>query len=288
MSRWFRHYAGMCADPKFGGIARRAKVGRDRVVFVFCCILEGASERNNGGSYEWDADAVADLLNCETDEIERVHAELAASGIVDAGRITSWSKRQFESDKDATAAERQRRFRDKSKAVTPVTDASRVTNAPHSTETDTDTEEAATAASSAGAVEKLDEKEVERRCVQATDWLSTSGISAIVDLIAEGYSLDDRILPMLRTIAGELRERGQPPPRVWAFAMKAIRDPTRKPVEAAKPVEMAWVPVGSPAWKALAGVKRESYLRSMLKPGPGGEGIYWSAKDLPPAQGAAA
>lgn len=140
MSRWFRHYAGMCADPKFGGIARRAKVGRDRVVFVFSCILESASERNNGGSYEWDADAVADLLNCETDEIQRVHAELEASGLVEAGHISSWAKRQFESDKDATAAERQRRFRDKSKAVTPVTDVSRVTNAPHSTETDTDTE----------------------------------------------------------------------------------------------------------------------------------------------------
>tara|TARA_R110000868_G_scaffold395162_1_gene666723 strand:+ start:43 stop:561 length:519 start_codon:yes stop_codon:yes gene_type:complete len=92
MGRWFRHYAGMCADPKFGGVARRAKVGRDRVVFVFAFILESASERNNGGSYDWDADAIADLLNCETDEITRVHGELEASGIVGEGRIASWAR----------------------------------------------------------------------------------------------------------------------------------------------------------------------------------------------------
>jgi len=146
MSRWFRHYAGMCADPKFGGVARRAKVGRDRVVFVFAFILESASERNSGGAYDWDADAIADLLNCETDEIARVHGELEASGIVEDRRIINWSKRQYESDKDPTAADRQRRFRErqalenqtKTVTVTPVTDSSRVTNAPHSTETDTE------------------------------------------------------------------------------------------------------------------------------------------------------
>ena len=141
--------------------------------------------------------------------------------------------------------------------------------------------EAATADSSAAAGEKIDEKEVERRCVQATGWQSTQGISAITDLMVEGHSLDDRILPMLRAIAGELRERGRDPPRVWAFVLKTIRDPTRQPVAAEKPVETVWIPDGSPAWRSLCGVKRESYLRTMLKPGPGGEGIYWPAADLP-------
>jgi hypothetical protein len=138
MSRWFRHYAGMCSDPKFGGIARRAKVGRDRAVFVFAFILESASEKNEGGAFDWDADAVADLLNCPTEEIEAVYRELTLAGMVVEGVVGNWAKRQFESDKDATAAERQRRFRNKSKTVTPVTDVSRVTNAPQSTETDTE------------------------------------------------------------------------------------------------------------------------------------------------------
>jgi len=138
MSRWFRHYTGMCSDPKFGGIARRAKVGRDRAVFVFAFILESASEKNDGGAFDWDADSVADLLNCQTEEIEAVYSELTAAGMVADGIVGNWAKRQFESDKDATAAERQRRFRNKAKAVTPVTDVSRVTNAPQSTDTDTE------------------------------------------------------------------------------------------------------------------------------------------------------
>jgi hypothetical protein len=149
-------------------------------------------------------------------------------------------------------------------------------------------EESATAASSsAAAVEKVDEKEVERRCVQATGWQSTQGISAIVDLMGEGHSLEGRILPMLRTIAGELRNQGREPPRVWAFAMKAIRDPSRRPDSADNPVEMVWVPLGSPAWRALAARRKESYLKTMLRPGPGGEGISWPVSDLP-KMGAAA
>jgi hypothetical protein len=147
--------------------------------------------------------------------------------------------------------------------------------------------EAATAASCAGAGEKASPEEIERRCVQATGWERTTGFSAILDLIAEGHDLDERILPMLRSIAADLRERGQPAPRVWAFAMKAIRDPTRRPAAPEKLVETVWVPVGSPTWKALTGKKRESYLREMLKPGPGGEGIYWPAADLPRAEAAA-
>lgn len=158
MNRWFRHYVGLCADPKFGGVARRAKVARDRVVFVFCFLLESATERNDGGAYDWDADAVADLLNCETAEIDRVYAELQASGMLSEDRIAKWSSRQYEGDKDPTNAERQRRHRQRqaqaaaAPAVTEagVTGVTGVTNAPQRTDTDTDTEiEAASAASRA-------------------------------------------------------------------------------------------------------------------------------------------
>jgi hypothetical protein len=92
VSRWFRHYAGMCSDPKFGGIARRAKVGRDRAVFVFAYILECASEANAGGAFAWDADAVADILNCETAEITAVFSEIEAAGLIAGGVVTSWAK----------------------------------------------------------------------------------------------------------------------------------------------------------------------------------------------------
>jgi hypothetical protein len=137
VSRWFRHYAGMCSDPKFGGIARRAKVGRDRAVFVFAYILECASEANSGGAFAWDADAVADILNCETAEITAVYSEIEAAGLVADGMVTSWAKRQFESDKDPTNADRQRKYRARNGRVTGE---SRPDNAAHSTETETEEE----------------------------------------------------------------------------------------------------------------------------------------------------
>jgi len=138
MSRWFRHYVGMCSDPKFGGIARRAKVPRDRVVFVFAFILEGAAEQNDGGVFQWDADAVADLLNCDTVEIERVYAELTAAFLIGNGSVMKWASRQYE---DKTNAERQARYKEKKRAGNAsVTEENCVSNAPHRTETDTDTE----------------------------------------------------------------------------------------------------------------------------------------------------
>jgi uncharacterized protein YdaU (DUF1376 family) len=145
---------------------------------------------------------------------------------------------------------------------------------------------AATAASSADAA-KFDLKEVERRCVQATGWHSTDGFSAIEDLITEGHDLEDRILPMLRTIAGELKNRGKPAPDRWAFALKTIRDPSRRPMAEDKPVDMVWITEGSQGWKDLVqfGGKRESLLRMMLRTDGGGkEGLWWAVSHLPSAQ----
>lgn len=149
MSRWFRHYAGMCSDPKFGGIARRAKVSRDRAVFVFAFILETAAERNASGAYDWDADSVADLLNCETDEIERVYRELIAAGMIESECVSKWSTRQHESDKDATNAERQARYKARRKANgnggnAPVTGGGNESNAPVETDTETEKKETTT------------------------------------------------------------------------------------------------------------------------------------------------
>jgi hypothetical protein len=147
-------------------------------------------------------------------------------------------------------------------------------------------EEAATAASSAGAA-KIDLKEVERRCVQATGWQATQGFSAIEDLIAEGHDLDERILPMLRTIASELKNRGKPAPDRWAFALKTVRDPSRRPMAEDKPVEMVWITEDSDGWKDLVqfGGKRESLLRVMLRTdGSGKQGLWWAVSQLPKKQ----
>ena len=110
MSRWFRHYAGLTADPKFGGIARRGKTTKERVVFVWCCLLESAAEVNDGGRFGIDADSIADLLSCDTADVEAIIAQMRASGLVDGDKLVKWADRQFESD---TSASRTRRYREK-------------------------------------------------------------------------------------------------------------------------------------------------------------------------------
>jgi len=114
MSRWFRHYAGMMSDPKFGGVARRCsnvagtqKVSRADVLFVWGCILESAAERNSA-EFDWDADAIGDLLCCDTQLVQRIHDELEQSGLIEKGRICKWSARQFTSD---NSTERSRKHR---------------------------------------------------------------------------------------------------------------------------------------------------------------------------------
>jgi hypothetical protein len=137
--------------------------------------------------------------------------------------------------------------------------------------------EEAIASSSAEA--KLSISEMVRRLEQATDWLGLPGEGVLSQLVAEGHSFEDRILPLARDEA----ERRHEPPKSWTYLAAVVRDATRRPTASAKLVETVWVPQGSDAWKALvAGGKRESWLRTMLKPdGKGGEGIWFASDQIP-------
>lgn len=107
---WFRHYVGMATDPKFGGIARRAKETRERVVFIWSCILESASHLNENGKFLIDIDVMADLLHCENDSIETILIQLESCGLTENGAVTKWHSRQYLSD---NSTERSRRHRTK-------------------------------------------------------------------------------------------------------------------------------------------------------------------------------
>ncbi|MET0531381.1 MAG: hypothetical protein ABW003_24120 [Microvirga sp.] len=137
MSRWFRHYAGLTTDPKFGGVARRAKATRERVVFVWCCLLESAAEVNEGGRFSIDADSIADVLSCDTAEVQTILDQMEATGLVAGSTIGKWADRQFESD---TSASRTRRYREKKRrGDEPVTSRDGGVTPPE-TESETDTE----------------------------------------------------------------------------------------------------------------------------------------------------
>lgn len=125
---------------------------------------------------------------------------------------------------------------------------------------------------------EIDEKEIERRCEEATGWRALRNIAAITNLALAGVSLEDRILPICRMVSAERRETGQGPPRSWAHVAMAIMDESRVVKPCARPVATVFIIEGSPEWEALCAVKKPSLLRAMLN---GKNGIYWPAADMP-------
>lgn len=111
MSRWFRHYAGMCRDDKLVSAALRSKQTVERVVWVWSAILESAAELNDEGRYAVDAEELAWFLRCKTPPIAAVFDALEATGRIGDGRVCSWSKRQYKVDSSADRVKRYRSAR---------------------------------------------------------------------------------------------------------------------------------------------------------------------------------
>jgi hypothetical protein len=150
MSRWFRHYAGMCRDEKLVRVALKAKQPVERVMWIYAAILESAAEIDDGGRYDMDAEEAAYFLRCDERDIHSVLSALQDLGRLREGVVGKWGERQFKSD---TSTERQRAYRDRKRASqigaddsnnerdgdAAVTSPSRHGDAPE-TETETETD----------------------------------------------------------------------------------------------------------------------------------------------------
>jgi hypothetical protein len=144
MSRWFRHYAGLSRDDKLVRAAVKARQPVERAVWVYGAILESAAEVNDGGRYDFDVDEAAYFLRCEPGDLSSIVDALCDLGRLDAGKVTKWGDRQFESD---GSKERQQRYRDRQKAsrerngdVTPPSRDGEVTPQEAETETQSETD----------------------------------------------------------------------------------------------------------------------------------------------------
>lgn len=173
-------------------------------------------------------------------------------------------------------------------AKRPQSDGKADAKPPHSVRSanqDQDQEQEEAIASSGADEAKIPLSEMIRRLEQATGWTNIPGEGAIETLVSEGFSFEGRILPLAR----DEGVRRADPPRSWSYLATVVRDRTRVPTPSAKPVETVWIPMNSPALRALiASGRKESYFRLLAKPGPGGDGFWWPASDLPPASDAAA
>lgn len=138
--KWFRLYHGAPSDPKFGRIARKTGQTRERAFFAWVMLLESASEADERGTIETDADAIADTLNCPTEDIEAILDQMRALGMIDGDQIAKWSERQPIRD-DSAGRMRAKRQRDAQCANSdaPVTrQPTQVTRLDTDTDTDTD------------------------------------------------------------------------------------------------------------------------------------------------------
>lgn len=117
--RWLRLWTDIVSDPK---IKMLAFEDRWHFVAILCMKRKGDLEGASGDLLERMVGVTLGLGNRERDEVKRRLLEVNL--IENDWQPVAWSRRQFASDFDRTAAERQRRHRERAK----VTRDSRVTN----------------------------------------------------------------------------------------------------------------------------------------------------------------
>lgn len=130
---WFRMYVDFLNDPKMISLAFE-----DQRHFIGILALKSDGALDSVDDVELLDRIVAQRLWIDHGVIRDVKRRLVAAKLIDAEwQPLAWDRRQFVSDRDPTGAERQRRYRDKSRnALRNV----HVTLIDTDTDTDTDTE----------------------------------------------------------------------------------------------------------------------------------------------------
>jgi hypothetical protein len=134
---WFRWYKGTVTDAKFAGIARRVKQPKAIIVAVWAMLLESASEGEGDerGTIKHSVDDIAGCLDLDTEVVETVLNEMGGRGMLAAGRMTAWDRRQFKSD---DVSSRVRSHRERKRGGNGDETPRNVTVTPPETDTDTD------------------------------------------------------------------------------------------------------------------------------------------------------
>ena len=241
MSRWFRWHDGTTEDGKFRVVARVSRVTVRDVIALWAFMLEDAAHLEHRGVCKRNEDFMASILDFEDGVVESILEAMENVGMISIGHgeisICNWGKRQFEGDTDPTAAERQRRKRERDKLVSnaPVTRDSR----PPETETETDTElnnkQSSTGLAPATA---LDWTDLEAKLRKAAGWENEPHpglcvIGPIVGLIEGGASLDLDILPVIASRAAKLKAKS------WAYFVGPVQDAMAARLGAAIPQSRA-------------------------------------------------
>ncbi len=117
---WLRWYHGTVSDCKWPLISRRSGQSIAVVIAVWAALLECASQSEPRGSIEdFDAESLNVMLGLEDGSVESVVNAMCVGNRpnIQDSVITSWGKRQFQSD---LSTERVRKYREKQKESASV------------------------------------------------------------------------------------------------------------------------------------------------------------------------
>lgn len=212
MSRWFRMYTDVLDDPK----VQKLPPPLFKVWVNLLCL----ASRHDG--ILPPLEDIAFALRLDDEACDLAIQDLVKRGLLDdedALKPHNWDARQFRSDQDPTAAERQRakRARDRSQHVTrDNTDESR----PPDTDTDTDTEQTQSRVVTAPR-EKLADLEFKLR--EAAGWQNEPApglfvTGCIQELIDNGADLERDVLPVIRGRAKNIKAQ------TWRYFINPIRE----------------------------------------------------------------
>lgn len=95
---WFRHYHGLCTDPKLHEIARKTRVSRGMVIAAWCAVLESASSADDRGVVSISDMQLAFMIDAKPAVAGRIMEGFRDLQMVVDGRVSAWSKRQRECD----------------------------------------------------------------------------------------------------------------------------------------------------------------------------------------------
>lgn len=115
---WFRWHHGSVTDPKFQLVARKSGQSLPAVIAVWAFVLEQASAHESRGDFSGlDCESVDCLLGLDDGATNAILAAMSDRGLVDAGRVAAWEKRQPKRERDTdNSAERTRAYRARQKA----------------------------------------------------------------------------------------------------------------------------------------------------------------------------
>lgn len=97
---WFRHYHGLCTDPKLHRASRMAKVHRSVAIAAWCAVLETASQSDpRGSAADIDHESLAFMIDESTVVASRMLSAFRSLGMLgEANKVAAWDKRQRISD----------------------------------------------------------------------------------------------------------------------------------------------------------------------------------------------